>query len=47
MVGLILLVAILGSVILTVQFNKSKINKSQYLFKQIARTNKETFYLVK
>ena len=46
-VVLILLVAIIGAVTLTVKLNKPEKNKSQHLFKQIARTNTETFYLVK
>lgn len=46
-VGLILLVAIIGAVTLTVKFNRPHSYKGQYLFKQIARTNLESFYLVK
>lgn len=47
LVGLILLTAIIGAVVLTVQLNSLKKNKSQHLFKQVARTNLETFYMVK
>jgi NADH-quinone oxidoreductase subunit J len=45
-VGLILLVAIIGAVVLTVQLNEPQLNKGQHLFKQVARTNLETFYIV-
>lgn len=44
-VGLILLVAIIGAVVLTVQFNRPDSYRGQYLFKQISKTNLETFYL--
>jgi len=46
-VGLILLVAIIGAVVLTLQLNNLQVNKSQHLFKQVARTNLETFYIIK
>jgi NADH-quinone oxidoreductase subunit J len=46
-VGLILLVAIIGAVVLTVQFNRPDSYRGQYLFKQISKTNLETFYLCK
>ena len=47
-VGLILLVAIIGAVILTLQFNIVALqkNKGQFLFKQVVRTNLETYYLL-
>lgn len=44
-VGLILLVAIIGAVVLTVQFNRPDSYRGQYLFRQISKTNLETFYL--
>lgn len=46
-IGLILLIAIIGAIILTIEFNNPSKKKGQYLFKQIARTNLETFYVIK
>jgi hypothetical protein len=45
-VGLILLLAIIGSVALTVDFGGGQIIKNQHLFKQLSRTSLETFYVI-
>jgi NADH-quinone oxidoreductase subunit J len=46
-VGLILLVSIFGAVILTIQFTNFGKFREQILFKQVARSNLESFYIVK
>jgi NADH-quinone oxidoreductase subunit J len=46
-VGLILLIAIIGAIVLTVEFNNPQKIRGQHLFKQISRTNLETFYFTK
>jgi NADH-quinone oxidoreductase subunit J len=46
-VGLILIVAIIGAVVLTMEFGKSYGSKNQFLFKQVARIHLETFYITK
>jgi len=46
-VGLILLIAIIGAVVLTIQLNNSGQIKGQHMFKQVSRTNLETFYLIR
>jgi NADH-quinone oxidoreductase subunit J len=46
-VGLILLVSIIGAVVLTVQLNNPNGLRGQHLFKQVARTNLESFYVTR
>jgi hypothetical protein len=45
-VGLILLLAIIGSVALTIDFGNNQTIKNQHLFKQLSRTSLETFYVI-
>jgi NADH-quinone oxidoreductase subunit J len=46
-IGLILLVAIIGAVVLTVQLNGLNKVKKQHVFKQVSKTNSETYYVIK